>query len=76
MKSKTIVDITANSVWLGYRSLQITDVNGDQVEVQLSDELISYLADRFTSRIKENEKRRIERIKEELTELENANADS
>lgn len=70
MKVKQVVTLTASSIWLSWRSLQIEDADGNEVEISLDDSQIDSLAERFTSRSKENKIKQLEKLREELEELE------
>ena len=70
MKVKQVVTLTASSIWLSWRSLQIEDADGNEVAISLDDSQIDSLAERFTSRSKENKIKQLEKLREELEELE------
>ena len=75
MKVKRIVEINADSLYLGWSGLEITDVNGDEVKVSLSREQIATLAERFTDKVNRDRKEQLKKLREQLEELEDADAD-
>ena len=70
MNVKTVVELTADSIYLGWRGLEVTDKDGNEVNIKLSKEQIASLAENATSRAKEDRRKLIEELREELEELE------
>lgn len=76
MQVKQIVEITADSFYTSWRGLEITDSNGNEVKINFTDEQIETLAESFAQKVERNKKRQLEKLREQLEEMEDANADS
>lgn len=72
MNVKTIVECTADSIYLGWRDeLEVTDSEGNTVTIKLTAEQIADLAETATRKVKEHKEKQLEKLREELEELEN-----
>lgn len=70
MQVKRIVEITAESTYVGYYGLEITDIEGNEVKINLTKDQIATLADRFKDKADRNRKEQLEKLREQLEELE------
>ena len=76
MKVQQIVEFKPSSFYCGWACLEFSDENGNQVKIDLSDNQIELLAERLTEKSKKVRKDRLEKLKTQLEDLEDASSDS
>lgn len=75
MKVKQTVEITADTIYCGWRGLEINDRNGDEVTIDLTDDQLESLYERLATKVAENRTKKLEKLREQLEEAEES-ADS
>ena len=76
MQIKQTVEIKAESIYVGWNGLEVSDGKDSQVVIKLTDEQYISLADRLNDKLARIKKDRREKLQKELEELEDAESDS
>lgn len=69
MKSIQQVEINAENIYVGWQGLEVTDSNGDEVRIKLSNEQYISLLDRISTKVKRIREDQREKLQKELEEL-------
>ena len=76
MQIKQTVEIKAESIYVGWYGLEVSDGQENSVNVELTDEQYIRLADSLNDKVARIKKDRREKLQKELEELEDAESDS